>query len=69
MYHDISPTMLYREYETRVAAAIRNSDHARSARQEPRGNIATTERLKASLAAWWSRVERRLQPAEEGFVA
>jgi len=69
MYHDISPTMLYREYETRVAEAIRNSDHARSARQEPRGGIATTEHLKASVAAWWSHVERRLRPAEEGFVA
>ncbi len=69
MYHDISPTMLYREYETRVAEALRNSDQARTARQEQRGSIATLERLRASLAAWWSRVERRLQPAEEGFIA
>ena len=70
MYHNSSPTGLYQEYQSRVAASVLKRQNARDAQtaQRPR------QTLLARLGAWWSveheRLVRYLQPAEpEGYIA
>ena len=75
MYPYTSPAALHREYETRVADAGRKHQLALEARSRraaarvssPRNGARMT--FRAWLATLRDRLERHLQPAEEGYIA
>ena len=69
MYPYISPATLYEEYQARVDGAGRKHTWEAEALQVSRRQPGTRVRYRA----WWSatrrRLERHLQPAEEGYIA
>jgi hypothetical protein len=69
LYGDQPPVFSYRAYETSVAEALHKSALAREARPRPQPHGDIWLRLRAGVAALRDYVERRLQPAEEGYLA
>jgi hypothetical protein len=68
MYLDIQPGFSYQAYEARVTEALLKSDHARAADPETSPAERTETHVSVRLAAWWGRLQRRLEPAEEGYL-
>jgi hypothetical protein len=69
MYYHIPPSGLYQEYQARVADAERKALYARSRRPAAITTGLMWRQFRAWLATERDRIERALQPAEEGYIA
>ena len=69
MYHNRSPHDLYQEYEARVDRAVRNYERAATMQPVERTRWPALPSIGAWLTTIRRRLERRLQPTEEGYIA
>lgn len=69
MYYHIPPSGLCQEYQDRVADAERKAMYARNRRPAALTGRLMWRRFRAWLVAERDRIERALQPAEEGYIA
>lgn len=69
MYNHIPPSSLYQEYQARVAEAERRAMYGRDRRPAAQTATLMWRRFRAWLTTERDRIERALQPAEEGYIA
>lgn len=69
MYNHIPPSALYQEYQARVAEAERKAMYARDSQPVAVTGILMWRQFRTWLASERDRIERALQPAEEGYIA
>lgn len=68
MYYN-QPVYSYQEYEQSIAESLLRSELAGKPRPPTQPLRMTWLTLRTDLATLLDRIERRLQPAEEGYLA